>query len=232
MTFLPQPVPCLREPAPGPAIEPPAHEISTFVGEEIGAAKATLLAYDVLAAVEARALLRTLGVEPGEHRLADLGPPQKSVQLNRWGRSLRITTSLLVQGSCGISRPFGEEKVLSRYLRDGEHTRLRRRLEADAKSLFALYQYGRLHGRVRLRWGFVDEMIRAPWVHRDEPRLHDLMQHAHERGMPLEVVVGSAPGWADPWSRVQRVQVEKDESGWHWWLSDQRATRLRGLTSS
>jgi hypothetical protein len=27
---------------------------------------------------------------------------------------------------------------------------------------------------------------------------------------------------SDPWSRVQRVQVEKDESGWHWWLIDQQ----------
>jgi hypothetical protein len=45
---------------------------------------------------------------------------------------------------------------------------LHRRLEADAKALLALYQYGRLHGAVRLRWGFLDEMIPAPWVHRDE----------------------------------------------------------------
>jgi hypothetical protein len=48
---------------------------------------------------------------------------------------------MLVRGSCGISRPFGEEKVLRAYLREEDDTRFRRRLEADAKSLFALYQY-------------------------------------------------------------------------------------------
>ena len=57
--------------------------------------------------------------------------------------------------------------------------KLRRRLEADAKSLLALNQYGRLHGAVRLRWGFLDEMLPAPWVHRDEPMLHDLMKQAY-----------------------------------------------------
>ena len=72
---------------------------------------------------------------PGDGRLAELGPSQKTKTLNRRGRTLKITTSLLVRGSCRISRPFGDEKVLHTYLRDGTSTKLRRRLEADAKSL-------------------------------------------------------------------------------------------------
>ena len=197
-------------------------EISTLIGDEMGKAREEILDYDVIAAVDVRALLRALDVEPGERRLAELGPPQKTRQLNKRGRRLKITTSLLVQGSCGTSRPFGDEKVLRRHLRDGEYTKLRRRLEADAKSLFALYQYGRLHGAVRLRWGFLDEMIPAPWVHRDEHTLYHLMARAHELQVPLEVVVGTAPGWADPWSRVQRAYVEKDERGWRSWLVDEQ----------
>jgi hypothetical protein len=31
---------------------------------------------------------------------------------------------------------------------------------------------------VRFRWGFLDERIPAPWVHRDEPMLHDLKRSA------------------------------------------------------
>lgn len=61
------------------------------------------------------ALLRSLDFKPGERRLAELGAPQKTRQLNRRGRTLRITTGLLVQGSCGISRSFGDEKVLHGY---------------------------------------------------------------------------------------------------------------------
>ena len=99
------------------------------------------------------------------------------------------------------------------HLRSGADTKFRRRLEADAKSLYALYQHGRLHGCVRLRWGFLDEMLPAPWVHRDESTLYHLLEDAHERGVPLEVVAGSAPGWADPWSRVRRADVATD--AWH-----------------
>ena len=126
---------------------------------------------------------------------------------------LTITTALLVQGSCGISRPFGDERTMREYLRGGAESKLRRRLEGDAKSLYALYQYGRLHGCVRLRWGFLDEMLPAPWVHRDESTLYHLLKDSHERDVPLEVVAGGAPGWADPWSRAQRAFVATD--AWH-----------------
>jgi hypothetical protein len=210
-----------RQPEAVVLVDVGRREIATFTSEGIAEAKERLADYDIIAAVEVRPLLRALGFEPGGCRLAELGPPQKTRQLNRRGRKLKITTSLLVQGSCGIGRPFGDEEVLRRYLREGQSTRLRRRLEADAKSLHALYQYGRLHGTVRLRWGFLDEQIPAPWVHRDEPTLYQLEKRAYELQVPLEVVAGIAPGWADPWSRVQRVYVEKDESGWRSWLVDE-----------
>jgi hypothetical protein len=151
----------------------------------------------------------------------ELGAPQKSKRLNKSGRTLKITPALLVQGSCGISRPFGEAAKLAEYLAKGEEAKLRRRLEADVKSLHALYEYGRLHGAVRLRWGFLDEFIPAPWVDRDEPTLYNLMESAYSMKVPLEVVVGSAPGWAEPWSRVRRAFVEKTPGSWHASLVDE-----------
>ena len=192
--------------------------IHTFVGDEIGDAVERLAAYDIIAAIDVRTLLRTLRFEPGDRRLGELGPPQKTKKISKSGRTLKITTSLLVQGSCGIRRPFGDEKTMREYLAGGELTKLRRRLEADAKSLYAIYQYGRLHGTVRLRWGFLDEPLPAPWVHDDEVTLHRLMDQSRQRGVPLQVVVGTAPGWADPWSRAQLAHV--DEDGWRLRLVD------------
>ena len=196
------------------------HEITTFVGDELSSLPSRLAAFDILGAVDVRGLLRALGFEPAERRLAELGPPQKTKKLNQRGRTLKITTALLVQGSCGIGTPFGDEKKLAEYLAKGDETKLRRRLEADVKSLYALYEYGRLHGAVRLRWGFLDERIPAPWVHRDEPMLHDLKRSALAMNVPLEVVVGSAPGWGEPWSRIRLAHVEKDANGWRTWLID------------
>jgi hypothetical protein len=107
------------------------------------------------------------------------------------------------------------------YLREGQETKLRRRLEADAKALLAFYEYGRLHHHVRLRWGFLDESSPAPWVYRDERGLYDLMRRAHELDAPLEVVVGSPPGWEDPWARARRVRVIKEPGGWRYLPSDE-----------
>jgi len=200
-----------------------ARRLSTFIGPELDMARRKLAGFDVIAAVDVRALLRALDfLENGRRRLAELGPPQKSKRLNKRGRILKITTDMLIRGSCGIGSPLGQKRKLQEYLRNGQTTRLRRRLEADAKSLFALYEYGRLHGAVRLRWGFLDEMIPAPWVHWDELRLGDMMRRAYENNLALEAVIGSAPGWAEPWARARLCRVEKDPRGWgHMLLDDQ-----------
>ena len=194
--------------------------LDTFVGDEIARAVAKLAAYDIIAAIDVRTLLRALRFDPETRRLGELGPPQRTRTIDGPGRTLKITTGLLVQGSCGIGRPFGDETKMGEYLAAGELTKLRRRLEADAKSLYAIYQYGRLHGTVRLRWGFLDEHLPAPWVHRDEVTLHNLKDEAYERRVPLQVVVGSAPGWADPWSRLRLAHVMKEPDGWRSWLVD------------
>jgi len=185
------------------------HELTTYLREDFSALRARLDEVDVIGAVNVRGLLRGLDFDPGQRRLAELGPPQKTRKLNRAGRTLKITLKLLVQGSCGISRPFAAPKTLRGYLKKGDLTKLRRRLEADAKSLYALHQYGRLHGAVRLRWGFLDEMLPAPWLHRDEPTLYNMIREAYDQGRDIELVAGSAPGWSDPWSRARRCMVEQ-----------------------
>ena len=196
-------------------------EIKTYLDDELAGLADPLAGYEMIAAVNVRTLLAELGFEPGQRPLGELEPPRKTRQLNRQGRTLKITLDLLVRGTCGISRPFGSARALGTYLRTRQLTKFRRRLEADVKSLYALYQYGRLHGGVRLRWGFLDEMIPAPWVHSDERRLHHLMEEALSLGRPLEIVTGSAPGWADPWSRRKTARVLRDKRGWQYWLQDE-----------
>jgi hypothetical protein len=210
----------VRQPRAVVLLDVNRREITTLMGDDLTGLGGRLADYDIIAALDVRALLRNLAFDHGSRRLAELGPPQKTRRLNRRGRTLKITTDLLVRGSCGISRPFGDRRLLELYQREGQYVRFRRRLESDAKSLYALYQYGRLHGAVRLRWGFLDEMIPAPWVHRDEETLGTLMICAFEQGIPLEVVTGSAPGWKDPWARARKVAVEKGDLSWRSWLVD------------
>lgn len=184
-------------------------ELETYVGKDaLGQAASRLQEFDLIGAIDVRPLLRSLGANENMWRLTELGPPQKTRKLNKSGRTLKITTDLLVSGSTGISRPFGDEKKKADYLRLGDTEKLRRRLESDAKHLLAYYEYGRLHGAVRLRWGFLDEMIRVSWAHWDEPRFYSLVQTAEETGGAVEAVVGTAPGFSNPWARAKRLSAE------------------------
>lgn len=211
-----------RDPAAVALLDVRERGIETFIGDEVSSVSERLAAFEIIGAMDVRGLLRRLEFEPGKRRIEELGPPQKTKKLNNRGRTLKITPELLIQGSCGISKPFGDLDRLEGYLRDEQDGKLRRRLEANVKSLFALYQYGRLHGSLRLRWGFLDERVSAPWVHFDEPALHRLKKAALEVGSPLEVVVGSAPGWAEPWARARQVFVRADQRGWGSYLIDER----------
>lgn len=195
-----------------------ARELRTFSGDELADVPASLEDFDLIAAIDVRPLLRALGCDPSQFRLADLGPPQKTLTLNRRGRTLKITTELLIQGSCNISKPFGSPAKLRGYLKQGQTTRLRRRLESNAKALCALYQYGRLHHSVRLRWGFLDEPLHVPWAHWDEPSLGDLFRTAVEQDRSVEIVAGSAPSWSDPWSRAERCEVVRHPTSYDWYI--------------
>lgn len=201
--------------------------IETLVGPEMQRVRERLMDFDVIVGVDVHKFLQTVAFDPGARCLAELRPPQKSLQLNRHRRTLKITTKLLIRGSCGISHPFGTKATMLAYLREGQDTRFRRRVEADAKSLLALYQYGCLHHTVRLRWGFLDQKLPAPWVHCDEHSLYDLLRRSNELDAPLEIVVGSAPGWDDPWARARVVRARMNPGGWRYDLVDEKGHSFR-----
>jgi hypothetical protein len=64
-------------------------------------------------------------------------------------------------------------------------------------------------------------MLPAPWVHRDEETFHELKERALDRQVPLEVVVGTAPGFEDPWSRAQPAFVLKEPGRWRSWIANE-----------
>lgn len=195
-------------------------ELTTLVGAEMERLPEVLASYDFIGGLDVRGILRALGMDPTGRRLAELGPPQKSYLLDQRGRTLKVTATLLVQGSCGISKPFRDPRALRRLLDSGAEARLRRAMEADAKSLFALYSYGRVQGAYRLRWGFVDAMLPVPWVRRDEPSILRFLKEACERGDLVEAVVGRAPAWRVPWGRAIRCRVLPGRHEWDHVLVD------------
>lgn len=182
-------------------------EIETFADDELAVLPERLAGYDLVVALSPPTILEALGCAPGSFRLADLDRPQKTRQLNRQGRVLRLSNELLIAGTLGRGRPLGETETYRGYLEKGHLGRLRRRLEADVKSLWAYYRFGVLNRAVVLRWGFLDEWILTEWSQPGDLRLHDLAEEAFRAGRRLELVSGAPPAWSDPWGRATRVEV-------------------------
>jgi hypothetical protein len=191
-----------------------------------------------LAGLYLRETLHGLRLDPDRWRLVDLKPPQKSRRINRSGRMLNITPELLISSTTGISRPLGDPAKVAQYLAEGASGKLTRRLESDVKALYAFYHYGVLHNCVRLRWGFLDEMCPVDWTLPGEPHLHEVLRRAKEACTPVDLIIGSAPGWADPWSRARRgfvvevepwqVTVRLDGEVWRFDRRDIQAVRVAG----
>lgn len=196
--------------------------VTTFVGDELPELHRHLADLELIGAIDVRALLRTLGFEPEARRLAELGPPQKTMSFDRGRFTLKLDVEMLVTGSCGIRRPFGDPEKLAEQLSQGRDAQLRRRLVANVEALLALYEYGRLHGMARIRRGGIDERVPVPWGNSDEPRLYERMKTAADAGVPIEVVVGDAPDFADPWARAQLAYVLLDDFGLPGLLLDER----------
>ncbi len=189
-------------------------EIQTFLPAEISAVSEALKAYDVLAGLDVRETLEVLGEDAHDWRLEELRPRERTWKLNRAGRRLPITFDLVSGSTTGITRPLGDQESMSEYVAKGAWGRLRRRLESDVKALFAFREYAALHGYVRLRWGFLDEFLSLDWASAHRAPLVPELNAALESREWLDVVVGSAPGWSDPWSRARPCRVAQIIQGY------------------
>ncbi len=184
--------------------------LSTVFGEELPTIAARLRGYSVIVGLRPRDIILELGInDMVAWRLIDLAHHPKSKQLNKRGRKLTISTELLITSSTGISKPLGDPKKMREYWEQGKKGMLAKRMESDAKSLYAFYRYGALHNGIRLRWGFISESYLAEWSVPSEPSLYSILKERLTSGEPVEFVRGTAPGWADPWSRSQRAIVKQ-----------------------
>ena len=189
-------------------LEPDGRTFEDFTSSKDLAAR--LEQVEVILGIDPHGDLERMGIAPGERRLVDLSPPRKTVSLNRRGRTLRVTPELVLSSTLGLSRALGDPRKMVRDLMAGSAGKVFRRLQADLKALWRLYQYGCLHGEVRLEWGFLRECLGVGWNIGRLPCLYEVIEEAVKTGDLLEAVLGrTAPGWEDPWSRGIRLRALK-----------------------
>ena len=190
--------------APRDVILLDVHErhIVAFGESERDRLRLALSAYDAIAGLDVRDLMRALEFDPEERRLGELRPSSK--RITRGGgsrRTVAVTPDLALRGSCGLRQALASDAALARAAGHRDPGRLRTLLTADAKLLFALYEYGRLHHQTYLAVGQELASVPAPWVLFDEPDLLMLMRKAVQMRQPLEVVLGRFPDWDSPDAR-------------------------------
>ncbi len=169
---------------------------------------------DIVIGLEPRLLYETLGIDAGPRKFVDLTPPFKERKLNRAGRRVHFGVSQALAMTVSSSQPLGDLQKLAEYREQGQWGKFFRRTQSDLKSLYQYYRYGVEHNYVRLRWGFLDELVGVSWNLGGEPGIYDILHRAHEHGTSVDVVLGGTPGFEDRFSRARPFWPGKFGIGW------------------
>jgi hypothetical protein len=187
--------------------------LKRFDPSTIAGLNEALAGYDAIAGLELRATLRSLHFDQGERRLAELGPPQKSLTVDDRGHKVMLTTDLLVQSSCMVRKSLSGNEKLATAASRGKAESVFALLEQDVRLLAGLYRYGLLHRGFRVRGRGFDESVPVPWFEREFGSVWEFAKRARENHLEVEAVVGPMPALEDPW-RDARVLYALPELRW------------------
>jgi hypothetical protein len=122
-----------------------------------------------------------------------------------------VSLPAVVQATTGRRRVPAGAKAWKPLLAARSTTRLAARLEEEAQALFALYEYGALHGGVRIRRRPGDRLLPVSWSLAGDPDFESFVSTSVKHWLPAEIVVGPSAVLADPWPGAATVTiVERD----------------------
>jgi hypothetical protein len=166
--------------------------------------------FDFLAGVDIRASLRAVGVDPDRWWLAELRPTQRTFRPPD-RRPVAVRLSSIVHATTGVGGVPADVAVWKRLLAGRSKSPAAGRLGAEAQALFALYQFGALHGGVRVRRRPDERLLPVSWSLSGDPDFEAFVKASIRRWVPVDIVVGPATGLAEPWAGARTVTiVERD----------------------
>ena len=191
-------------------IEVGTREQRLFIRDQLVDLPGHLTRFDFLAGVDIRPSLRSVGLDPDRWWLAELRPTQRTFRPADQ-QSVAISLPAVVQATTGRSRVLGDPGVWQPLFAARSTTGLAARLEEEAQALFALYQYGALHGGVRVRKRPSERLLPVAWSLGGDPDFASLVSASIRHWVPVEIVVGPPAGLDDPWPAAITVTiVERD----------------------
>jgi hypothetical protein len=183
-----------------------------FMGDQLADLPDHLGAFDFLAGVDIRPSLRSVGVDSDRWWLAELRPTQRTFRpIHQQAVAVRLQA--VVHATTGRRRVPGDPGVWQPLVGSRSTTRLAARLEEEAQALFAFYEYGALHGGVRVRRRSGEHLLPVAWSLRGDPDFASLVTASIRQWVPLEIVVGPPAGLADPWPGAITVTIVERDRG-------------------
>lgn len=177
-------------------IDAARRELGAFTGNGLAGLAAHLERFDFLAGLDIRPSLRALGLDPDRWWLAEMRPTQRTFRPAATGRPLAVNPLSIVQATTGRRGVPADPDEWKELASGGSATRLEARLARDAEGLFALYEYGSLHGGVRVRRRRGEALLPVAWLMRGDPDFWSFVDASSRHLVPVSLVVGYPAGLA------------------------------------
>jgi len=197
-------------PCAAAVIEVGTREQRLFIGGRLADLPDHLSAFDFLAGVDIRPSLRSVGVDPDRWWLAELRPTQRTFRPAD-GSAVAVSLPVVVQATTGRRKVPAEAGVWPSLLDARSTTRLAARLGEEAQALFALYEYGALHGGVRARRRPSERLLPVAWSLRGDSDFASAVSASIRQWVPVEMVIGSPADLADPWPAAITVTIVEQD---------------------
>jgi hypothetical protein len=188
-------------------VDAQARRVQVLAGDELAGLASMLDAFDLLAGVDLRPTLRALGLDPEQWLLAELRPTDRTHRPGD-GAPVAVTLDACLRATTGVRHALATPTEWQRLFEEERPARLVARIEAEARALFTLYEYGALQSGVRVRAARPDDrLLPVSWAPRGAPDIHAIVQAAEQAWSAVDVVVGPPSELADPWRDARRVVI-------------------------
>jgi hypothetical protein len=181
--------------------------MQVFVGDDLAGFRTSLQAFDFLAGVDLRALLRRIDLDPDDWLLAELRPVQKTFRPGEGATCVIVTLPAVVQATTGVAHVPADTAARGHAPDAKRPPDLSARVAHEARTLCQFYDYGALHGGVRVSRRPDDWLLPVAWAMRGDPDLHSVLDAAVRAFAKIDVVIGAPPEMADPWKEATRAKV-------------------------
>ncbi len=184
----------------------PASDVQVFAADNLLKLADRLEDFDFLAGVDLRISLRAMGLDPERWLLAELRPVQRTFRPAEQS-AVPVALPAVVQATTGVARVPADAATWGRLLDPKRLHDVAGRLATEAHALRLLYEYGALHGGVRVRTRPGDRLLPVEWGLAGDPDVHSVLDAAMRACASVDLVIHAPRNLADSWKHAVQADI-------------------------